>query len=376
MSDIPAALGGSPVFPGGPPAWPMEEPEVREALLQSYQDGSWGQYHGQWVEQLESKLAAYHGVSNAASCASGTIAVEIALRSLNLPAECEVVLAAYDFAGNFRAIQAIGARPVLVDIDPASWCIDLNQLKNAISDSTKAVIVSHLHGGLANMAGVMELAEQHGLKVVEDACQVPGAIVDEKKAGTTGDVGVLSFGGSKLLTAGRGGAVLTNTAEIAQRIKVICERGNNAYPLSELQATVLIPQLGSLDARNQQRRISVELLRAQLQEVSELQPIAKVNDLSSSAFYKFAWLLDSDCGIDRAQLCDWLRVEGVAIDPGFRGFAKRPDKWCRKVGDLKHSRAAADRTVLLHHPVLLQDEISIGKLAYAMKKVINHLMKK
>ncbi|PHR99376.1 MAG: perosamine synthetase [Blastopirellula sp.] len=373
---MPAALGGSPVFPTGPPAWPMEEPAVREALLQSYQDGSWGKYHGQQVDQLESKLAEYHGVSSAATCASGTIAVEIALRALNLPEQCEVILAAYDFAGNFRAIQAIGARPVLVDIDPTTWCIDLNQLEQAINSSTKAVIVSHLHGGLANMPGIMQLAAKHGLKVVEDACQVPGAMLDGKKAGTTGDVGVFSFGGSKLLTAGRGGAVITDAADVAQRIKVVCERGNHAYPLSELQAAVLNPQLETLDERNKQRNLSVDLLRTQLDEVCELKPIAKANDSSSTTFYKFAWLLDSECGIDRAKLCDWLRAEGVAIDPGFRGFAKRPDKWCRKVGDLRYSRAAAEKTVLLHHPVLLQDEETIGKVAIAIKRVISHLMKK
>src|SRR5205085_10640127 len=115
----------------------------------------------------------------------------------------------YDFAGNFRAVDAVGARPVLVDIDSSTWCLDAQQVASAASDRVRAVIVSHLHGGLADMPAICEVAKAHGWSVVEDACQATAAQVHGRISGTWGDVGVLSFGGSKLLTAGRGGAVLT-----------------------------------------------------------------------------------------------------------------------------------------------------------------------
>ena len=115
-----------------------------------------------------------------------------------------MILAAYDFPGNFRSVEAVGARPVLVDIDPRTWCLDSGRIAAAVSPATRAVIVSHLHGGLADMAQICEIASAHHLSVIEDACQAAGAQVQGRPAGAWGDAAVLSFGGSKLLTAGRG----------------------------------------------------------------------------------------------------------------------------------------------------------------------------
>ena len=118
----------------------------------------------------------------------------------------EVILAAYDYPGNFLSVHAVGARPVLVDVAPGDWNLCPEKVAEAVRPQTRAVIASHLHGGLVPMARLMELAAGHGLAVIEDAAQCPGALVQGRKAGTWGDVGVLSFGGSKLLSAGRGGA--------------------------------------------------------------------------------------------------------------------------------------------------------------------------
>src|SRR5204862_924383 len=135
---------------------------------------------------------------------------------------------------------------VLVDVQPGTACLDGEQLADACHERTRAVIVSHLHGELAPMADIRAFADCSGLLLIEDACQAPGAMIEGRPAGTWGDVGVLSFGGSKLLSAGRGGALLTRSAEFIQRAKVYCEQGNHAFPLSELQAAVLIPQLAKL----------------------------------------------------------------------------------------------------------------------------------
>ena len=132
--------------------------------------------------------------------------------------------------------------PVLVDCRADDAQLNVSAVEAACTEKTKAVIASHLQGGLVDMPALREIADRRGIAIIEDVCQVPGAVVAGRPAGAWGDVATLSFGGSKLVTAGRGGAVLTSRAEIAQRIKLYTQRGNEAYPLSEMQAALLLPQ--------------------------------------------------------------------------------------------------------------------------------------
>ncbi|HUR55259.1 MAG TPA: aminotransferase class V-fold PLP-dependent enzyme, partial [Gemmataceae bacterium] len=217
------------------PSWPLPDPDVRAALDAAFASGAWGQYHGPHVRALESELAAFHHVPHALTCASGTLAIEVALRALKVGPGDEVVLAGYDYESNFLNVHAIGAKPVLIDVHPETWQLDPSHLEGAFTPQTKAVICSHLHGGIVPMREVTEIAARRGVGVVEDAAQAPGATVQGKPAGTWGDVGTLSFGGSKLLTAGRGGALLFRDSAVFQRAKVWLHRGVQAWaPLSEL----------------------------------------------------------------------------------------------------------------------------------------------
>jgi len=370
--------GGQPVLPAGPPSWPQRDDDVRNALAAAYADGSWGRYSGPHSERLVELLAAMHGVGHVALCSSGTIAVELALRGLKIGHGDEVILAAYDFPGNFRAVEAVGARPVVVDLANESWTLDPAQLAAAVSPQTRAVIVSHLHGTLADMQRICEITQQHGLSIVEDACQVPGVVVQGKPAGSWGDCGILSFGGSKLLTAGRGGAIVTRRDDVLQRIRIFSQRGNEAFPLSELQAAVLVPQIPKLAAANQRRLTAVGQLLALVGRVPGLEPLAIVaDDLNQPAFYKLPWLLTgNDDGCDspqfeqlRRRFIAAIQAEGVMIDEGFRGFARRTSNRCRVVGDLRSARRAAAGTVLLHHPVLLESAETIAKVAEAIRNV-------
>src|SRR5688572_14400850 len=120
--DLPALLGGPPVRPAGPPVWPLPDAGVLEALRAAYGDASWGHYLGQNVPALEAALAKAHGVPHAVTCASGTLAVEVALRAVGVAPGDEVVLGAYDFESNFLSVHAIGARPVLVDVSAENAC--------------------------------------------------------------------------------------------------------------------------------------------------------------------------------------------------------------------------------------------------------------
>lgn len=363
--------GGPAVLPAGPPDWPPPDAEVAEALARAAGDGSWGRYHGPHGTQLTERLAELFDIPHVTLCCSGTIAVELALRGLRVGPADEVILAGYDFGGNFHSILATGAQPVLVDIDPARATLDPTELAGALSKQTKAIVVSHLHGGVARMPAICEFAAEHGLAVVEDACQMPGGTLEGRPLGTWGDVGVLSFGGSKLLTAGRGGALLTRRADVHQRIKLLTERGNQTVPLSELQAAVLLPQLDRLAERNARRRAAVERLTSQLRELPGLSPLGQADPDAEPGYYKLGWRYDAEQfgGRSRDDFSAAVRAEGVALDPAFRDFAGKSRSRCRHVGSLTHSREAGRSLLVLHHPVLLEANDTLDAVAQGIAKV-------
>ncbi|HZY87154.1 MAG TPA: aminotransferase class I/II-fold pyridoxal phosphate-dependent enzyme [Gemmataceae bacterium] len=373
IESLPALLGGQPVRPQGPPDWPPADDAVREALAAAWRDGSWGKYHGGHVRRLEERLAALHGVEHALTCGSGTFAVELALRALKVGPGDEVVLAAYDYPGNFLAVHAVGAAPVLIDPDPDNWNISVEKLAEAFGPATRAVIASHLHGGLVPMREVTELAAAHGVRVVEDAAQAVGATVQGRPAGAWGDVGVLSFGGSKLLTAGRGGAVLTRHADAHQRARLQLHRGNAVCPLSELQAAVLLPQLDALPARHSRRLRAARLLGERLHDVPGLRPFRNRAD-GEAAFYKLGFQFDpARFGLSRARLVAAARAEGVALDEGFRALhAGRSPSRHRCAGPLGEAERAAAGAVVLHHPVLLGSDAEVEQVAVALEKIQAH----
>jgi dTDP-4-amino-4,6-dideoxygalactose transaminase len=371
---LPALLGGPLVRPQGPPDWPLPDDDVRQALLAAYADGSWGKYFGPHVEKLTARLAEFHQVEFALTCGSGTFAVELALRALKLDRGAEVHMAAYDYGGNFLSIHAVGAQPVLLDVHSDNWNIDVGRVENAIGPATRAIIVSHLHGGMAPMSKVMAMAQARGLAVIEDAAQMPGAWIEGRKAGTWGDVGVLSFGGSKLLSAGRGGAILTRRADIHQRAKTLQQRGNIVNPLSELQAAVLLPQLAKLDAHNARRREAVAHLTEKLQEFSGIRPFVNRLTNSEPGYYKFGWQYDeTKFGLPRERLLAAMRAEGIALDDGFRALhvGRSPARF-RQAGDLVEAEKAHRGCVVLHHPVLLGTQADWDEVVLALRKVQAH----
>ncbi len=383
-SELPAILGGTPLRTEALPEWPGNWPEVADALNACLSDGSWGKYHGPNCEALTEQLNNFHNVTETILCASGTAAVELALRGVRVEAGDEVILAAYDFKANFQNVLAIGATPVLVDIDPASWQMDVSQLEAAISKKTKAIIVSHLHGGRVPMQPVMESADRHGVSVVEDACQATGAMFDGRRAGTAGHVGVLSFGGSKLLTSGRGGAVMTDHPEIAQRIRLFTQRGNEAYPLSEMQAAVLKPQLERLEERNIVRWDSVRRLSNQLTQLTSaqgdqiLRPLVDacpVGDEDRPAFFKVGLQFDptNSTGLSRDKFSQAMRAETVALDPGFRSLNRIHSKRrFRTVGELPVANHCDEHVLVLHHPILLEGDVATRQICASVERICRH----
>lgn len=377
-SHLPAILGGTPVRPQGPPDWPRHDPAVEAALQQALADGSWGKYHGPHVARLTELLAEFHGAPHVILCSSGTAAVELALRGAGIGAGDEVILAAYDFKGNFQDVLAVGGTPVLVDVRPDNWNLDVERIPAAIGQRTKAIVVSHLHGGVVDMPAVMQIARGRGLLVIEDAAQMPGARIYGRVAGTWGDAGVLSFGGSKLVSAGRGGALITSRDDIAQRVRLYTHRGNDAYPLSELQAAVVIPQWASLAAMNAQRAASVAWLAECLAGVAGLSSFKNRPSESQPGYYKVGFQFDSSPfeGLSRDAFAAAVRAEGVALDPGFRALHKtHSSRRFRSPGDLSIASRADEGILTLHHPVLLGEGGEVQQIVSAITKVQQHAAK-
>ena len=361
--------GGDAVFPSGPPTWPVADDEVLNSVQAALADGSWGRYEDRWTEQLAEQLATLSGCNEVMLCSSGTVAVEVALRAVDVQPGDEVILAAYDFPGNFRAIEALGARPVIVDVVENGWVIDAQQVAEAVQPETKAVLFSHLHGQLADCKALQNVCKENNLALIEDVCQMPGGLLDNQPLGSYGDVSVFSFGGSKLLSSGRGGAIATSDPEFFQRAKIYCNRGNEAFPLSQLQAAALLPQLAKLESRNDIRFKSVQQIwdaTADLNYLTRLQQIVDVPH--SPAFYKLPWLLDVSIRT-RDEFVTIGKAEGLAIDVGFRGFTRRSVKRCRTHGTLINSRIASQQTVILHHPILLESEPLVELVAMALIKI-------
>jgi dTDP-4-amino-4,6-dideoxygalactose transaminase len=375
MTGLPALLGGTPIRPEGPPDWPPADEAVRLAMEAAFRDGSWGKYHGGNVEHLETRLSELFGVPHVLTCASGTFAVEAALRALRIGAGDEVVLAGYDYPGNFLCVHAVGARPVLIDVEPGNWNLAPQRLVEAIGPLTRAVIVSHLHGGLVPIREVMAICGERGVAVLEDAAQAPGAEVEGRCAGTLGDVGVFSFGGSKLLAAGRGGVLITRAPDVYQRARLVLGRGNNLLcPLSELQAAVLLPQLDALPERHRRRQQAVARLRKLLEGLPGLRLLDNRVD-GSPAYYKVGLQYDQSAfGLPRDRLVVAVRAEGIALDEGFRALhaGRSASRW-RAGGPLDEVARAHRGMLILHHPVLLLGDEGVAQVAEALWRVHAHV---
>jgi len=362
-------------FDFSPPlALPAEQ--LLEVFRQLTADGSWQRYSGQHGTALQQALLTRHNRQHCHLCCSGTAAMELALRAAGVQVGDEVILCAYDFKSNFINVLQLGARPVLVDTLPNQPVLDTAAVAAAITPATRAIIASHLHGLAAPLSQLQQITGERGIVLIEDACQNPGACLEGQPAGARGDLAILSFGGSKLLTAGRGGAVLTNNPQFAQRITLFTQRGNDAWPLSEMQAAVLLPQLHRLDQQNQIRAAAVRQLQSALAgspAVSlllspEFHSTPPTSDgRATAAFYKTALLLNSG-PTARNELAAACLKRGIPLHPGFTALHTTHAK-SRFInhGSLENAARLAERLLVLHHSALLLPANSLLQMAQEIR---------
>lgn len=348
---------------GGPPQWPIWPPddnEIFESLRRVWQNGDWGKYHSDVADELTTAIRTMWQCPHVRLTCSGTVAVEMALRGVGVKPGDEVVVAAYDYPGNLRCIELIGAKPVLADISATVPSIDPESLKAINGAAIKAVVVSHLYGQLADMASIRQVCDERGWMLVEDACQVPGggrrADGGFQPVGSLADATTLSFGGSKPLTAGSGGAVLTRNDSVASRMRAFAERPSDALALSPLQCAVLLPQLKTLDSMNAQRNATVTRLADLDWSRWGACLVDQPNETITKAFYKLA-IRVADSG-DRNRLAGKLSEIGVALGDGFRSCDRMSPRRVGKPVALEQSALFAKEVALLDHRFLLSDQIT------------------
>ena len=241
----------------------MIEAEVSAAVLEVLSSGRY--IGGPIVANFEQQFADYTGVSECVGCNSGTDALFLALRALNIGAGDEVITTPFTFIATAEVISAVGAVPVFVDIDTTTFNLNVEQVAAAITPKTKAIIPVHLFGQPVDLTALMDVAEAHNLLVVEDCAQSTGASWTGQKVGSIGHIGCFSFYPTKNLGAyGDGGAITTNDPEIAAKLRVLKEHGQkNRYYYEEIgvnsrldaiQAAILQVKLPYLDIWNNQRR--------------------------------------------------------------------------------------------------------------------------
>lgn len=222
---------------------------------------------GEPVAQLEAELAAYCGAKYACGVTSGSDALLMALMEAGIGQGDEVITTAYTFFATVGAIVRVGARPVFVDIDPRTYNLDVAALEERITNRTRAIIPVHLFGQAVDMDAVMEIAQRHGILVIEDACQAIGAECRSRRAGSIGDYGCFSFFPSKNLGCfGDGGLVTTNDSKRAERLHILRNHGmapqyhhhlvGGNFRLDALQAEVLRVKLPHLDDWTAMRQVN------------------------------------------------------------------------------------------------------------------------
>ena len=247
--------------------------EITDAVIRTVERGDF--ILGASLDEFEREFARYCGCEHAIGLSSGTAALHLALVASGVGPGTEVITVPNSFIATVEAIVYTGATPVLVDVDPATFCMDPARFEAAITPRTKAVIPVHLYGQPCDMDAISSIAARHGIAVIEDACQAHGATLGGRRVGSLGTAAAFSFYPTKNLgTIGDGGAVTTNDSELAANIRALRHHGQfepNVFPvvgfnyrLDTIKAAVLQVKLAHLDRWNARRRAIAEKYRSRL----------------------------------------------------------------------------------------------------------------
>jgi perosamine synthetase len=283
---------------------------------------NWVSSTGAFVTRFEEEFAAAAQARFGVACSSGTAALHLALAATGIGAGEEVLIPTFTMIATANAVGYVGATPVLIDSDPATWNIDVERLADALSPRTRAIVVVHTYGSPCDMDAVNELAERNGLAVIEDAAEAHGALYRGRPVGSLGNAGAFSFYGNKILTTGEGGMVTTDDERIAKAARKLRDHGFSGrthfwhrhaafnYRMSNLQAAVGVAQTERMaELVGLHRRID-DRYRVRLEGTSGLE-LPPRPEHGESACWVFGIRVQSDFGCSRDQLRERLAARGI-----------------------------------------------------------------
>ncbi len=298
---------------------------------------NWISSRGRYVQEFENRFSNYCGCKFGITTTSGTTSLHLALASIGLKEGDEVIVPAFTMISSVLPIVYCRAKPVLVDSDEDTWCMDVNQIEAKVSDKTRAILPVHIYGHPCDMDSILEIAEKHDLYVIEDAAEAHGAEYKGKKAGGIGDIGCFSFYANKIITCGEGGMLVTNNEEIARRamalknlsfdegkgrVYVHSEIGYN-YRMTNLQAAVGMAQFERIDELAEMRRKNAQYYKELLKNVRGIR-LPNEQGWAKSVYWMFSILIEPEFILTPEKLMGELEKLGVETRPFFVPMNDQP----------------------------------------------------
>jgi perosamine synthetase len=313
---------------------PTLDGREEEYVLDAVRSG-WISSLGQYVTRFEEQFARFCGVEHAVSVSNGTVALHLALHALGIGPGDEVIVPSLTFVASANAVRYTGATPVFADVDPETWCIDVQDAERLITAHTRAIMPVHLYGHPADMPAVNALAARHGLQVIEDAAEAHGAAIDGQIVGAIGRIGTFSFYANKIITTGEGGMLTTNDGELAARCRMLRDHamppqrrywheevGFN-YRMTNLQAAVGVAQAERIDTFIRRKRRIAELYTTHLCQLPGVQlPVERPG--CTNVFWMYSILVQPPYALSRDELIIALRKHGIDSRPFFHPLDTLP----------------------------------------------------
>ncbi|MBM3299461.1 MAG: DegT/DnrJ/EryC1/StrS family aminotransferase [Deltaproteobacteria bacterium] len=306
---------------------------------------NWVSSAGKYIELFEEKFSQYCNVPYGVACSNGTTAIHLALAALGVGPGDEVIIPDFTLIVSANMVILSGARPVLVDVDPRTWCIDPELIEAKITSRTRAIMLVHMYGHPCDMEAIMDIARRHNLFVIEDCAQAHGAEVNGKKVGSFGDAACFSFYGNKILTTGEGGMVLCKEEKVARRLRLLRNQafqeprfvhevmGFN-YRLTNIQAAIGVAQTEMIEEKVEKKRWIGKTYNELLAGTTSL-TLPVEEPWATNVYWMYGVLVQESFGVDKDSLMNKLKDKGVdtrsffcpmSLQPVFKGDDPRyPD---------------------------------------------------
>jgi dTDP-4-amino-4,6-dideoxygalactose transaminase len=400
MSSL-AMLGGKKAKGKPFPAWPYYDSSEERALKDVLESRVWWRTPGTKTLEFEKSFAKFHGARHGIAVTNGTAALEVTIAALGISAGDEVIVPNFTFVATASAVLFANALPVLVDVDPETYCIDPDLVEDAITSRTKAIIAVHMGGHPADLDRLKKIASRKRLALIEDSAHAHASEWRGQRVGTFGTAGTFSFQSSKLITAGEGGMIISNNDKFEVQARSVhdCGRmpgewfyshfiyGSN-YRLSEWQGAILQVQLGRLDEQTKRRHHNARLLDRLLRAIPGITPQKLDDRCTRNGQYAYIFHVNKKqfAGLSPERFIEALNAEGIPDQASYPPLhqldmfrngeyrkrlsgkqSKEKHKFLK--GKFPATQRAAWETVWLPQPVLLGDEEDMHEIAAAIAKI-------